>query len=335
MEKVYPNKMKIEYEDEQKTILFMHDGKENKKSQMIIYHIFDGLDLIHNKFNTYNAPGSNQKLEKEYIEINYCKRGIFECTSKSGKTLYLGEGEIASSINTMQKMKSSFINGYYEGIEILIDVEKFSTALPEMFRSIIDNVEKLQKVLTGNELGVILKPIKEMIHIFDELYYINPENDKLYSQIKVLELLHVFTAIPFDGEVRKKIYLEKKQIDKIKLIHKELTENLDIKITIDYLSKKYNIGTTPLKIYFKEIYGQPIYTYLKDYKIHVSLHLLEETNKSITEIANILGYDNSSKFASVFKAKMKCTPTEYRKQKVHLSIIDFLELNYKEIGCIK
>ena len=318
MEKVYPNKMKIEYEDEQKTILFMRDGKENKKSQMIIYHIFDGLDLIHNKFNTYNAPGSNQKLEKEYIEINYCKRGIFECTSKSGKTLYLGEGEIASSINTMQKMKSNFINGYYEGIEILIDVEKFSTALPEMFRGIIDNVEKLQKVLTGNELGVILKPIKEMIHIFDELYYINPENDKLYSQIKVLELLHVFTAIPFDGEVRKKIYLEKKQIDKIKLIHKELTENLDIKITIDYLSKKYNIGTTPLKIYFKEIYGQPIYTYLKDYKIHVSLHLLEETNKSITEIASILGYDNSSKFASVFKAKMKCTPTEYRKQKVHL-----------------
>ena len=296
----------------------MRDGKENKKSQMIIYHIFDGLDLIHNKFNTYNAPGSNQKLEKEYIEINYCKRGIFECASKSGKTLYLGEGEIASSINTMQKMKSNFINGYYEGIEILIDVEKFSTALPEMFRSIIDNVEKLQKVLTGNELGVILKPIKEMIHIFDELYYINPENDKLYSQIKVLELLHVFTAIPFDGEVRKKIYLEKKQIDKIKLIHKELTENLDIKITIDYLSKKYNIGTTPLKIYFKEIYGQPIYTYLKDYKIHVSLHLLEETNKSITEIASILGYDNSSKFASVFKAKMKCTPTEYRKQKVHL-----------------
>ncbi len=32
----------------------------------------------------------------------------------------------------------------------------------------------------------------------------------------------------------------------------------------------------------------------------------------------MLGYDNSSKFASVFKSKMKCTPTEYRKQKVHL-----------------
>ena len=44
----------------------------------------------------------------------------------------------------------------------------------------------------------------------------------------------------------------------------------------------------------------------------------EETDKNINEIAGMLGYDNSSKFASVFKAKMKCPPTEYRKQKVHL-----------------
>ena len=84
------------------------------------------------------------------------------------------------------------------------------------------------------------------------------------------------------------------------------------------LSKIYDIGTTTLKVYFKEIYGQPIYTYLKDYKIHTSLHLLEETDKNVNEIAGMLGYDNSSKFSKVFKDKMGCTPIEYRKQKVHL-----------------
>ena len=318
MEKIYPEQMKTEYESKEKTIISMYDGKENKKSEMVIYHIFTGLDLVHNKFNTYNAPESNQKLEREYIEINYCKRGVFECTSKTGKTLYLGGGEIASNINMMQKLTSSFVNGYYEGIEILIDIEEFQKNLPEMFKNIVDNIEELKKVLLDNELGVILKPIKEMVHIFDELYYIDPEKDILYAQIKVLELLHVFTAIPFNSETRKKVYLEKKQIDKIKRIHEELIKNLEQKITIEQLSEKYQIGTTPLKIYFKEIYGQPIYTYLKDYKIHVALHLLEETDKNINEIAGMLGYDNSSKFASVFKSKMKCTPTEYRKQKVHL-----------------
>ena len=66
MEKVYPEQMKIEYESKEKAIISMYDGKENKKSVMIIYHIFNGLDLVHNKFNTYNAPETNQKLEREY-----------------------------------------------------------------------------------------------------------------------------------------------------------------------------------------------------------------------------------------------------------------------------
>ena len=121
-----------------------------------------------------------------------------------------------------------------------------------------------------------------------------------------------------NNENKKKRYIEKAQVDKIKKIHDFLIRNLDKKITIEMLSKKYNIGTTPLKIYFKEIYGEPIYTYLKDYKIHRALHLLEETNKNISEIAGIVGYDNSSKFAKVFKDKLGCSPVEYRKQKVHL-----------------
>ena len=140
----------MEYESREKTVISMYDGKENKKSEMIIYHIFDGLDLVHNKFNTYNAPETNQKLEREYIEINYCKRGVFECTSKSGKTLYLGEGEIASNINMMQKTTSSFINGYYEGIEILIDIKEFENNIPEMFKNIVDNIKFLKKVLHKN-----------------------------------------------------------------------------------------------------------------------------------------------------------------------------------------
>ena len=47
MEKVYPEQMKAEYESKEKIIISMYDGKENKKSEMIIYHIFNGLDLIH------------------------------------------------------------------------------------------------------------------------------------------------------------------------------------------------------------------------------------------------------------------------------------------------
>lgn len=316
MKEIYPEQMQMKYNDEYKSILTMYDGKE--LSQMTFYHIFPGLDLIYNKFNTEISPTSREDIERDYVEINYCKRGVFECTMPEGKSLFLGEGEIAANINKIQRLKSVFTKGYYEGTEILIDIEEFEKNIPKMFNKIIDNIKELKVILLNNDMGIILTPIKEMIHIFDELYYINPDENKLYTQIKVLELLLVFTTIPINNENKKKRYIEKEKVAKIKKIHNELISNLDKKITIEMLSKKYNIGTTPLKIYFKEIYGEPIYTYLKDYKIHRALHLLEETNKNINEIAGIVGYDNSSKFAKVFKEKMGCSPTEYRKQKVHM-----------------
>lgn len=318
MEEVYPKEMKKVENSKYKTTLTFRSGKENKLSQMLIYHIFEGLDLVYNKFNTYISPKPSTEMKKEYIEINYCKRGVFECKTENGRYLYLSEGEMASNISTIKRETSNFTIGYYEGIELIIDIDKLKKSIPNMFEMLIQNIENLKKVLKENELGIVLKPIKEMVHIFDELYVMNPEKAEIHTKLKVLELLLVFTAIPLDSRNKQKVYLDKAQIDKIKKIHEEITANLDKKVTIEMLSKIYDIGTTTLKAYFKEIYGQPIYTYLKDYKIHTSLHLLEETDKNVNEIAGMLGYDNSSKFSKVFKDKMGCTPIEYRKQKVHL-----------------
>ena len=316
MKEIYPEQMKIKCDNENKSILTMYNGEA--LSQMTFYHIFSGLDLIYNKFNTYIYPTNRQDIEREYVEINYCKRVIFECIMSKEKSLFLREGEIAANINRIQRIESIFTKGYYEGIELLIDIEELEKNIPKMFSKIIDNIKELKTILVNNDMGIILKPIKEMIHIFDELYYINADKNKLYVQLKVLELLLVFTTIPINSKNKQKRYIEKEQVDKIKKIHDEIISNLDKKITIEMLSKKYNIGKTTLKIYFKEIYGEPVYTFLKDYKIHRALHLLEETDKNINEIAGIVGYDNSSKFAKVFKEKMGCSPTEYRKQKVHL-----------------
>lgn len=123
MKEIYPEQMQMKYSDEYKSILTMYDGKE--LSQMTFYHIFPGLDLIYNKFNTNISPTSRDDIEREYVEINYCKRGVFECTMSEGKSLFLGEGEIAANINKIQRLKSIFTKGYYEGTEILIDIDEF------------------------------------------------------------------------------------------------------------------------------------------------------------------------------------------------------------------
>ena len=84
--------------------------------------------------------------------------------------------------------------------------------------------------------------------------------------------------------------------------------------TIEELSKKYLINTATLKDTFKGIYGQPIGTYMKEYRIKQAAILLRQTQATIAEIANQVGYENQSKFATAFRDVLKIAPAEYRKQ---------------------
>ena len=104
-----------------------------------------------------------------------------------------------------------------------------------------------------------------------------------------------------------------KQTALIKDIHTLSTEHLEHRFTIDELSKKYLINTSSLKEVFKGVYGLPIATYMKEYRIRKSMELLRQTDDSIAEIAAKVGYESQGKFTKAFKDITKTTPTAFRK----------------------
>lgn len=103
------------------------------------------------------------------------------------------------------------------------------------------------------------------------------------------------------------------QTELIKEIHQQLTEHLDQRFTIAELSKQYLINTSTLKEIFKAVYGQPIATYMKEYRVRQAMKLLRETDASIADIANQVGYETQGKFSKAFKDVVQVLPTEYRK----------------------
>lgn len=106
---------------------------------------------------------------------------------------------------------------------------------------------------------------------------------------------------------------DEKQAQIIKEIHTLLTENMGKRYTIDELSKRYLLNTSTLKDSFKAVYGMPIATYMKQYRIHEAAKMLKDTNLSIAEISAAVGYENQSKFTNAFKNVVGIPPTAYRK----------------------
>ena len=103
-------------------------------------------------------------------------------------------------------------------------------------------------------------------------------------------------------------------MEKIRAIHEQITSNLQVRVTIEELSKQYDMPATSMKKSFREIYGDSIYSYQKRYRMNVAANLLMEDSKvEIQEIALKMGYENPGKFSSAFKSVMGVTPAKYRK----------------------
>lgn len=103
------------------------------------------------------------------------------------------------------------------------------------------------------------------------------------------------------------------QIEIIKKIHEQLLTQMDQRYTIETLARQHLINQTTLKEVFKSVYGTSIAAHMKEHRMEQAASLLRETNFSVLEIAQRVGYDSQSRFSSAFKDAYGMLPRDYRK----------------------
>lgn len=108
---------------------------------------------------------------------------------------------------------------------------------------------------------------------------------------------------------------EADQVEVIHRIHRQLTEHLDQRFTIEELARQHLMNPTTLKAAFKAVYGTSIAAHVREHRMEQAAALLRETALPVAEIAARVGYDSQSKFSSAFKAFSGMLPTEYRKSR--------------------
>ena len=74
------------------------------------------------------------------------------------------------------------------------------------------------------------------------------------------------------------------------------------------------VSYTHLDVYKRQVYGLPIATYMKEYRVRRAMELLRESGGSIAAIAAAVGYESQGKFTRAFKDVTGQLPTEYRRE---------------------
>lgn len=277
-----------------------------------VYQVLPGIRLAYHLFlasqvRVHHGSGP------DVLEINYCRSGRAGWNMGCGASVYLGPGDMSvHSMGCCSDSVVAFPFGYCEGICVSVDLKELSRHLPAVLQEAGADPSRLYDTFCSCHTSHGLAAREETACIFQPLYGLEERFRLSYMKLKVQELLlYLYRVDPGTAGITQ---YQSRQTEIIRQIHHQLTGSLDRRYTIEELSRQYLINASSLKEVFKAVYGLPIATYMKEYRIRRSMELLQQTDRSIADIAALVGYESPGKFTNAFKDCTRMTPSRFRKE---------------------
>jgi len=214
-------------------------------------------------------------------------------------------------INEMHKLVNSGCN-MYERVTLLFKKEFLQQLctggqceeLLELFKS---DYRALK--MTGKDQYFIEQLFQKMIQEGKK----QARGYEQYQQIILVELLLYLNRKLFDSRVAPLVEsnrTHKKVLDVVNYVNQHYMEPLKL----CEISRQFDISSSYLCRTFKESTGFSFIEYINNIRIKEARDLLVGSSFNVTEIAGMVGFDNTSHFGRTFKLMMGISPLCFRKQ---------------------
>lgn len=195
-------------------------------------------------------------------------------------------------------------------ISVLVSIKKFHGFFSEQADHIpflsTDNIDK--KYYKDEKIN------PSMAVVLSQLFHFNLHQSikKLYFKGKVYELLSLYFNRAEDTNAESCPFLvDEENVIKIRKAKDIVIANMAEPPGLEELADQVGISLKKLKMGFKQIYGDSVYSFLFDYKMDYARKLLDSGTYNVNEVGLRIGYSTASHFISAFKKKFGTTPKKY------------------------
>ena len=171
----------------------------------------------------------------------------------------------------------------------------FRAARPALFR------------VTATELGRILARIRVLAYEDEHAYFIR---EKLRSLCSLL-LLELFDLLA-SKEAERPAPAPSAAVPPDFLIDEFFSQHFNRNDASELLAKKLNVSPRQLNRIIKRSCGKNYREKLNETRLQVARDLLTTTDKSVTQIAQVLGYSSPANFSSFIRSATGMSPTQLR-----------------------
>lgn len=195
-------------------------------------------------------------------------------------------------------------------ISVLVSIKKFHT----LFSSDAENIpflseDNLEKKYYGEE---DISP--SMAIVLNQIFHYNQNSSikNLYLKGKGYELLSLYFNRNEDPNAEHCPFLiDEENVSKIKRAKEIVIARMAEPPGLQELADEVGLNLKKLKVGFKQIYGDSVYSFLFDYKMEFARRLLDSGSHNVNEVGLKIGYSTASHFIAAFKKKYGTTPKKY------------------------
>ena len=263
-----------------------------------------------------NETNENQRIIREidssFIQFHFCIKGSMQFNFNNGsyaiplpqkKSLLLYNPQRDLPMNLEMKEDSCLIS-------LLISIKKFHSLFSKEANYIpfLGEGNRDKKYYTDTDISPSMTVVlNQILH-----YNLHKSIKLLYFKGKSYELLSLYFNKPDDANIDQCPFLvDEENVLKIKQAKEIIISRMAEPPTLQELSKEIGLPLSKLKDGFKQIYGEPVYAFLFDYKMEVARQLLASGSYNVNEVGLKVGYSTASHFIAAFKKKFGTTPKKY------------------------
>ncbi|QOR34989.1 helix-turn-helix transcriptional regulator [Clostridium sp. 'deep sea'] len=292
----------------------------NSSGAGVSEHIrFDnGIDIFLHNMMLKNNFEYKYTLKYYNYEIVYCYEGSSvggDCDTSD--TYSLNAGDIKFLKNGCYNRWEKFSNSSnWKSVSVCFS-EQFFSHLLNANKDVTDTVTQdiIDSLLDNIMIDVNSPDIKIAFNqIINNNMPSNSNSRLLYLQSKSIEIISLFieNKLLTKAACKNIICLKTEDIEKIKYAKEVITNNYVDPLSVEQLAKYVELNSYKLKVGFKKIYHTTIYGYIRNLRMIKAKEYLESGEKSVIEVANLVGYANPSHFSAAFKKKYGINPSELK-----------------------
>ena len=276
------------------------------KKDMMMTAVPENHELIPGVFPVPWDMPPPEKISYDHI-IDYCSAGQ-KIYRSDGNCIKLCAGQFIIYRKDALTEPAVLVTKRERGLTVYLDTARICSPIPGLIDTSAFSASLKKYCLTDDHRLYMSDRISG---IFNELM----DTDKVNNicRLRAAELIMILCETDCDDiSVLPSVctYQELKAAEKV---FSYSMAHINEHIGIEKLAEYTGISATRLKSCCHNVFGMPLYSFIRKEKIYRAADLLQSTERRIIDIAADVGYDNPSKFSEAFRSVMGTSPNNFRR----------------------